>query len=257
VSNDHAIWAKRTVPSAARTSPRLPASAASDEFREPSPSIGMKAHDVGAPITKAHRDRSGPSLHRRKERRSMTQMTSETGVPARATRREWIGLAVLTLAALVYAMDLTVLNHKETRTETEHEEAGLFILIGAIPRTDWLPTAIARDEKGYVLTGDDVPSAGGTESKLLALETTAPGIFAAGACATAPSNESPPRSVRALRPSRKSSGTWRAFPAGRGSSRHRRDGSRRSSSDDQRWVGPKPVSLPSASRYVTFRTPFS
>src|SRR5688500_19116378 len=30
--------------------------------------------------------------------------------PARATRREWIGLAVLTLAALVYAMDLTVLN---------------------------------------------------------------------------------------------------------------------------------------------------
>ena len=40
----------------------------------------------------------------------MTQMTSETGVPARATSREWIGLAVLTLAALVYAMDLTVLN---------------------------------------------------------------------------------------------------------------------------------------------------
>lgn len=33
-----------------------------------------------------------------------------TAVPASATRREWIGLAVLTLAALVYAMDLTVLN---------------------------------------------------------------------------------------------------------------------------------------------------
>ena len=33
-----------------------------------------------------------------------------SGIPARATRREWIGLAVLTLAALVYAMDLTVLN---------------------------------------------------------------------------------------------------------------------------------------------------
>src|SRR5437763_15351894 len=29
---------------------------------------------------------------------------------AKATRREWIGLAVLTLACLVYAMDLTVLN---------------------------------------------------------------------------------------------------------------------------------------------------
>ncbi len=40
----------------------------------------------------------------------MADLTYDTGVPARATRREWIGLAVLTLAALVYAMDLTVLN---------------------------------------------------------------------------------------------------------------------------------------------------
>lgn len=31
-------------------------------------------------------------------------------IPARAGRREWIGLAVLTLASLVYAMDLTVLH---------------------------------------------------------------------------------------------------------------------------------------------------
>jgi DHA2 family multidrug resistance protein-like MFS transporter len=37
-------------------------------------------------------------------------VTYDTTVPERATRREWIGLAVLTLAALVYAMDLTVLN---------------------------------------------------------------------------------------------------------------------------------------------------
>lgn len=34
----------------------------------------------------------------------------ETEGPVRATRKEWIGLAVITLAALVYAMDLTVLN---------------------------------------------------------------------------------------------------------------------------------------------------
>jgi DHA2 family multidrug resistance protein-like MFS transporter len=40
----------------------------------------------------------------------MTEMTGENPIPAKATRREWIGLAVLTLAALVYAMDLTVLN---------------------------------------------------------------------------------------------------------------------------------------------------
>src|SRR5919106_3144874 len=42
----------------------------------------------------------------------MTRMdqTGERAIPPRATSREWIGLAVLTLAALVYAMDLTVLN---------------------------------------------------------------------------------------------------------------------------------------------------
>jgi thioredoxin reductase (NADPH) len=57
--------------------------------------------------------------------------------------------------------------------------AGLFILIGAVPRTDWLPDDIARDERGYVLTGDDAPGAD-RESRRQPLETTAPGIFAAG-----------------------------------------------------------------------------
>src|SRR5687768_4488697 len=45
-----------------------------------------------------------------KERDQVDQVRGDYTVPARATRREWIGLAVLTLAALVYAMDLTVLN---------------------------------------------------------------------------------------------------------------------------------------------------
>ena len=46
-------------------------------------------------------------------------MTSEYVVPPRATRREWVGLAVLTLAALVYAMDLTVLNLAIPRISAE------------------------------------------------------------------------------------------------------------------------------------------
>jgi DHA2 family multidrug resistance protein-like MFS transporter len=46
--------------------------------------------------------------------------TTEPGaVPARATGREWIGLGVLTLAALVYAMDLTVLNLAIPRISAE------------------------------------------------------------------------------------------------------------------------------------------
>jgi thioredoxin reductase (NADPH) len=43
----------------------------------------------------------------------------------------------------------------------------LFILIGAEPRTDWLPDAIERDERGFVSSGDDY-------------STNVPGIFAIG-----------------------------------------------------------------------------
>ena len=49
----------------------------------------------------------------------MAKPTNEYVVPERATRREWVGLAVLTLAALVYAMDLTVLNLAVPRISAE------------------------------------------------------------------------------------------------------------------------------------------
>jgi DHA2 family multidrug resistance protein-like MFS transporter len=49
----------------------------------------------------------------------MGQVTGDYVVPPRATRREWIGLSVLTLAALVYAMDLTVLNLAIPRISAE------------------------------------------------------------------------------------------------------------------------------------------
>jgi MFS transporter, DHA2 family, multidrug resistance protein len=49
----------------------------------------------------------------------MAELTNENAVPPRATRREWIGLGVLTLAALVYAMDLTVLNLAIPRISAE------------------------------------------------------------------------------------------------------------------------------------------
>jgi thioredoxin reductase (NADPH) len=65
------------------------------------------------------------------------------------------------------------------RTSGETEDvraAAVFILIGAEPRTTWLPASIARDEHGFVLTGDQRadPSDG------LGLQTTMPGVFAAG-----------------------------------------------------------------------------
>ena len=59
---------------------------------------------------------------------------------------------------------------------------GLFVLIGARPRTDWLPEEIARDRRGFLLTGADLPDDHGwpLERSPLLLETSMPGVFAAG-----------------------------------------------------------------------------
>ena len=59
---------------------------------------------------------------------------------------------------------------------------GLFVLIGARPHTDWLPAEVARDERGFVLTGEDLRR-GDTWAltrRPFSLETSMPGVFAAG-----------------------------------------------------------------------------
>ena len=58
----------------------------------------------------------------------MNQVTGNSSIPERATSREWIGLAVLTLAALVYAMDLTVLNLAIPRISAELQPSSVQLL---------------------------------------------------------------------------------------------------------------------------------
>jgi thioredoxin reductase (NADPH) len=53
----------------------------------------------------------------------------------------------------------------------------LLVLIGALPQSGWLAGAVACDEQGFVLTGDDVASDGRRPRRL---ETSVPGIFAVG-----------------------------------------------------------------------------
>ena len=60
----------------------------------------------------------------------------------------------------------------------------LFVLIGSQPRTQWLGDSVARDRRGFILTGPDLPAGTGRRRlprrPPLPLETSLPGVFAAG-----------------------------------------------------------------------------
>jgi len=71
-------------------------------------------------------------------------------------------------------------------TSRVEEVDAVFIFIGTRPRSDWLPADVRRDEKGFVLTGRDL-MADGEYARIwkerrepLSLETSVPGVFAAG-----------------------------------------------------------------------------
>ena len=71
------------------------------------------------------------------------------------------------------------LRDRVTGEESDVPGAGLFILIGAMPRTDWLPDELARDQWGYVLTGPDVPGEPPGVPRTMH-ETSLPRVFAVG-----------------------------------------------------------------------------
>jgi thioredoxin reductase (NADPH) len=74
------------------------------------------------------------------------------------------------------------IRNRASNTVSRHECGGLFIFIGADAETAWLPADIARDSRGYVLTGDDVVKAKRWSSPRdpYLLETSVPGVFACG-----------------------------------------------------------------------------
>ena len=69
----------------------------------------------------------------------------------------------------------------DLRTETS---AGLFVFIGAQPHTSFLPASVSKNERGYLLTGQDVATLPEWKEPRApcAVETSLPGLFAAGDC---------------------------------------------------------------------------
>ncbi|MCA8965196.1 MAG: FAD-dependent oxidoreductase [Planctomycetes bacterium] len=63
-----------------------------------------------------------------------------------------------------------------------HDCAAMFVFVGAKPATDWLPDRVARDDKGFVLTGTAAMESGNwpLPEPPCELETSLPGVFACG-----------------------------------------------------------------------------
>jgi thioredoxin reductase (NADPH) len=79
-------------------------------------------------------------------------------------------------------LSAVVLKNKKTGEKRTIHTPAVFSFIGAVPRTDWLPPEVERDEKGFVRTGPALPqSKYWTEKRPpFLLETSRPGVFAAG-----------------------------------------------------------------------------
>ena len=80
---------------------------------------------------------------------------------------------------------IVIKNSASGETEIVPTQA-LFILIGAVPHTDWLEGVVERDERGFILAGPDLskhgerPKGWKLDRDPYLLETSVPGVFVAG-----------------------------------------------------------------------------
>jgi thioredoxin reductase (NADPH) len=80
-------------------------------------------------------------------------------------------------------LDAVTLHDDHTGRNDQIAVCGLFVFIGAVPCTGWLRDTLATDDKGFVLTGRDLPASAlaNYHSDLpLVSETSQPGVFAVG-----------------------------------------------------------------------------
>ena len=98
-------------------------------------------------------------------------------------------ITVETNSEIVEAMGdnrLECLKIRTPRGEEVRPATSVFLFIGGAPQTDWLPGAILRDHKGFVLSGRDLrvdghlPSIWKEDREPYLLETSMPGVFVAG-----------------------------------------------------------------------------
>jgi thioredoxin reductase (NADPH) len=81
--------------------------------------------------------------------------------------------------------NISALHVREPNGEVKREfTSALFVFIGAKPRTGFLPATVARNERGFLLTGPEVARLPAWKEPRppCVVETSLPGVFAAGDC---------------------------------------------------------------------------
>jgi thioredoxin reductase (NADPH) len=156
-------------------------------------SEAVNAHGLDIHIVGAGNSAGQAALYFANHARSVTILCRGDG-PEKSMSRYLIdqlttrpNIRVLTRMSIVAAhgdvsLEAVDVRNGETGETTRLESGGVYIFIGADAETGWLPTEIALDPRGYVLTGPDVTAAGRWELDRdpFLLETSVPGVFACG-----------------------------------------------------------------------------
>ena len=79
-------------------------------------------------------------------------------------------------------LEYVVVHDRATGQDDHLSLESLFVMIGARPRTEWLPQDVQRDENGFLLTGAEAAASNLWKLDRLPQphETTVPGVFATG-----------------------------------------------------------------------------
>jgi thioredoxin reductase (NADPH) len=84
------------------------------------------------------------------------------------------------------SVDAIGLREVTTGREYSHATSAIFVCIGAAPRSEMVADSIERDDKGFILTGPDLPRVNNKprgwtlDREPFFFETNVPGVFAAG-----------------------------------------------------------------------------
>ncbi len=74
-------------------------------------------------------------------------------------------------------LEKVVIENSQTKKSKEYSARHVFLMIGAVPNTEWAQGCLERDRKGFILTGQSTERPSPNASLL---STSAPGVFAVG-----------------------------------------------------------------------------